>query len=218
MESWSGRSWSCGSWFHGGWSCGSWFHGSWSHGHESLYVVDKILLQQWNTERRAASYTEPRHHIPNAFRCSKFQPCWSSSVLEGHSHLLASHIRSGKLDLLFHISARFLWDRRLICHHRLPSNDTPSFNGHSAVDLPSIYRLLVCLALLESSILCVENLKPTVCELAMQKFSNVHCSLKHYMVWVTMVMRAGEDSILDRGLGMRLWEGGAHWFKWWLEL
>ena len=31
-------------------------------------------------------------------------------VLEGHSHLLASHIRSGKLDLLFPISARFLRD------------------------------------------------------------------------------------------------------------
>ena len=48
--------------------------------HDTIYVVNKILLQHWNKERRAAtSYTEPRHHIPNAFRCSKFQPGWFSS-------------------------------------------------------------------------------------------------------------------------------------------
>ena len=51
-------------------------------------------------------------------------------------------IRPGKLDVLFHISAQFLSETcRLNCYYHLPSNDMPTFNGCSTVDLLSVYSI-----------------------------------------------------------------------------
>ena len=46
------------------------------------------------------------------------------------------------IDVLFHISAQFLSETcRLNCYYHLPSNDMPTFNGCSTVDLLSVYSI-----------------------------------------------------------------------------
>ena len=115
-----------------------------------------MLLQKWNGERTAASYTEPRHHIPNAFRCSKFPPSLvPRPLMNGLGTRLVSTLTDSVLSLFLYM---FLKDNRTHWH------------------LLSTYQ--------ESSTSCVENHKTRnkLYKLAMHECSNVLCSFGTLML------------------------------------